>query len=488
MTGKQSLAIVACAAVLILSLISTTHYELQSLTDSFSSSWETGMSTQRTTTRMSRDPTAVNTSEFHLMASSSTKTAKPKNPRWNDTGIDFGTILNFIFNSSQYAAHPRDRNNTSLYIPTSDHAKDVGYWFPEVLYISDADGIWCSQRHRDIITNFGKGTVKEKLEPTERVAMRALEKLQTSDKWPRLSQSLKLGFPFLAFYGDFTGCNHVNWRNQTVPLFTTAAAVDCQYAIPFPNYQTISDAEVSPTRWDEAFRRGNVRYPWHSKLPQVVWRGSLTGNVLNETHKSTRWTVLEEVHRISSKMFDVKATRLPKRHEGLQLNLSAIGGMGDGFSNMEDFQKYKAILDMDGNSWSSRFGKLMCFNSVVLKMKPRYVDYFFFDLIPWVHYIPVADVKDLIDKTKFALDPDNAERVRTIILEANAWCRRRMVQDQITEDILDIWESYIRLLDSGSGGPQWQSEWAQAKALILRADSPFSMKLLPLTSRSAVGE
>lgn len=428
---------------------------------------------------------SLNSSFFHLKASSPPPkpTRKPKFPRWADAGINIDQILDFIFNSSQFAVPPRERKNSS-YIPTSDHATDVGYWFPETLYILDTDGLWCSQRHRNI-TDLGKGTVKDKLAPTERVAMRAWETLTTtSDRWPRLSQSLKEGFPFLMWYGDYTECNKNNWRGTaSIPLFTTAAATECQHAIPFPNYQTILDAQVSSAAWDETLQHAHVAFPRHSKLPQVVWRGSLTGNVLNATHKSTRWIVLEEIHELASatsgSMFDFQATRLPKRHEGQDLNLSAIGGIGNGFRKMEDFQNYKAVFDMDGNSWSSRFGKLLCFNSVVLKMRPRYVDYFFFDTIPWVHYIPVVDAKDLVDKARFALDPNNEQKVSAIILEANAWCRRRMVQDEIVKDMLDIWESYVKLLDAGSGGPQWQtSTWARAKTLIRGAESPLSMKLL----------
>mmetsp|Transcript_15018 Transcript_15018/g.32783 ORF Transcript_15018/g.32783 Transcript_15018/m.32783 type:complete len:97 (-) Transcript_15018:840-1130(-) len=37
---------------------------------------------------------------------------------------------------------------------------------------------------------------------------------------------------------------------------------------------------------------------------------------------------------------------------------------------MIDFMKHGAILDIDGSNWSSRFPKLMCKNSVVIKVRP----------------------------------------------------------------------------------------------------------------------
>jgi hypothetical protein len=33
-----------------------------------------------------------------------------------------------------------------------------------------------------------------------------------------------------------------------------------------------------------------------------------------------------------------------------------------------DFMKSRAILDLDGNAWSGRFGTILCLNSVVIKV------------------------------------------------------------------------------------------------------------------------
>ena len=36
--------------------------------------------------------------------------------------------------------------------------------------------------------------------------------------------------------------------------------------------------------------------------------------------------------------------------------------------HFDDQMKYKAILDIDGNNWSGRFPKLLCTNSVTIKV------------------------------------------------------------------------------------------------------------------------
>jgi hypothetical protein len=159
---------------------------------------------------------------------------------------------------------------------------------------------------------------------------------------------------------------------------------------------------------------------------------------------------------------------------------------------MTTFQKYVAILDIDGNSWSSRFGTLLCYNSVVVKVDPEYVDYFHFkDLVAWKHYVPVKyDLSDLVQQAAFVTDPTNDEVVHTIIANANDWCRRRMVWTAIAEDVLDIWDAYVRLLNQANhpinntnnntagGGGGWMEEWKRATR---EAHASNLFRMVPIT-------
>jgi Glycosyl transferase family 90 len=150
---------------------------------------------------------------------------------------------------------------------------------------------------------------------------------------------------------------------------------------------------------------------------------------------------------------------------------------------MDDFQLYRGILDMDGNSWSSRFGRLLCYNSVVLKVEPSWVDYFHFKesgdgepkLQPWVHYIPVkADLSDLVEMSSFVLDPNNDGFLQNMLAQANSWCRRNMNRRSISIDVLNIWERYVDLLEVGD--PDWSNnEWKAAKEEIFHPENPLLM-------------
>ena len=120
---------------------------------------------------------------------------------------------------------------------------------------------------------------------------------------------------------------------------------------------------------------------------------------------------------------------------------------------------------MDGNSWSSRFGSLLCFNSVVIKVEPKYFDYFYSDLKPWTHFIPVKnDLSNFHENVAWALDPKNDIAVRNIIASANQWCSHRLVPDELATDLLDIYESYVRLLDRAD--PNWTSHWQQTRGQL----------------------
>lgn len=454
------------------------------------------------------------------------------------------------------------------YAPTTDHTNDVNHWFPETLYVVDNKGLWTSRRHRNI-TDAGKGSVRDKLVPTERMAMAAWNKLvllqndndnddTSKKKWPRLRELLLVtttatatnnttsnettssvsagtGFPYLSWYGDYTGCNYKNFYKggaYSIPLFTTAAAVDCNHTFPFPTYQTARDAKKDDSEWDKEVAIMADMYPWKRKLPQIVWRGSLTGKIANATHKSPRWDMAQMVTTLKRRheqqqqhdddknninnndsnaanknhtaaaaerrknnnsstpfLFDVGATRLPPRHKKWNMPhvLAEVGGLVQGIKPMADFQKYRGVLDMDGNSWSARFGALLCYNSVVLKVEPSWVDYFHYkrdssgrpELLPWKHFIPVkADLSDLVEQASFVVDPANDEFLTNVVAEANAWCRRSMVQQSVASDILDIWERYVRLLDIAN--PRWNQEeqWRSAKEAIFAPDSPLDMILL----------
>ena len=95
-------------------------------------------------------------------------------------------------------------------------------------------------------------------------------------------------------------------------------------------------------------------------------------------------------------------------------------------------------------------------SSVVLKVRPTFVDYFHFtQLEPWIHYIPVDADDDgnslednLLSTVQWVLHHPN--ETQTIVNNANSWCSRHMIRDSLSYDLLDIWEYYAKKLYQGT--------------------------------------
>ena len=419
----------------------------------------------------------LSSNNSHNNSHSKKKLNDHKFPRWGVEGISISSLVQFIEKSVV------DRNVSVNLLDVKERKSD-GFVFPETLYVIDKEHVWVSStlRERNDMKQKHSNFTKYRVHPTETIMLLA-HRILISDpdssqhRWPHLNaavMSQEGSVPFLAWYGDFTSCNYKNWNNtHSIPLFTTCGKARCEYAFPMPTYKTIKDSHESSLEWNEIMNKYSNSYPWEKKTRRVLWRGGLTGMLKNYQSPRARLARFGKIHR-EEKIFDIGLTGVPdKVMQFSRPNVALLGGLHRSMP-MDDFQQYIAILDTDGNSWSSRFGQLLCYNSVVVKVEPRFVDYFHFkDLIPWKHYIPVKyDLSDLLEIGKFVTDSRNEQVLRYIVRNANNWCRTRMVFDSIAHDLLDNWNEYVRFLKMGD--PGWMKEWEVAKQSIL-ASSDYEM-------------
>ena len=159
-------------------------------------------------------------------------------------------------------------------------------------------------------------------------------------------------------------------------------------------------------------------------------------------------------------LFNVKVKS--RQRSRPQLKMAKLGVPWD-FKGIpfEDFQQYIGVLDVDGNSWSERFPRLLCQTSVVLKVEPEFVDFLMPTVQPWVHYIPVkGDSSDLWNVSQWVVDPINAHTVQSIIRNANDWCIRTMTYQYSMESFLTSLEYYVEQLEAHD--PYWHQRWATA--------------------------
>jgi hypothetical protein len=378
----------------------------------------------------------------------------PNFPSWDIEGIELNPMLEHIQRVAEKSGKLKGIDKT---------------FGPEVPYFIDESGLWTSKHIRGRVPN---GTARWRLEPIEKIQklgynimMESIRNNSTS--WSALQHvSENGGVPFFGWYGDFKHCAYRNFENtESIPVLTNSATLGCSNAFPIPSYQQVFDARTD--RYTGMFREYKSTYMFGSKIRKVVWRGSLSTNDVAHVFDSIRWRLCETVHQSGSELFDVGLSRIPKHNHRAEANLSQVGGLAPTISPMAEFQRYWAIIDMDGNSWSSRFGSLLCYNSVVIKVQPGYVDYFFYDLKPWTHYVPVRDdLSDLFQNAAFALDPENEEIIKDIIASANQWCAERFSPSQLAHDMVDIFESYVRRLNYKD--PMWYNTWKRRKTDLLK--------------------
>jgi hypothetical protein len=371
-------------------------------------------------------------------------------PRWGDPeGIDLDGIL-LTFNRSILAKH----TILDVLHPNESFAVPLTLFiFGNVsasAYQSDKPHVWTSTSAVRARKFFGFS----RFSPLDRLLVDSLEVLMNdaSGKWSRLREvALSSGVPFIFNCFDYRRCSKSNLQANgivyNVPVFSLCAAhrsKSCNFSFPLPTYSTIANSKNQSRDWDLIFQEQNQKYPWENKTSLAVWRGSSTGV---GSKRSTRFRFMSEAIKHPNLM-DAGYTYMP--------NIPDRGDMLKGRIPFDDFQKYLAILDIDGNSWSERFGALLCLNSVVLKVEPEFTDYFMPELEPWVHYVPIhLNSTDLSNVTEYVLA--NRNEMKKIMENSRSWCRKRMVYQGLKEHVLSTLSFYVAQLDKNN--IHWAEDW-----------------------------
>ena len=381
-----------------------------------------------------------------IMATNSSFSSPYPFPRWNSTlGIPIQPLIDYslgLLNNASTVVGGKKFAATSLYI------------------IDDNWTIWKSTGEilnaRD---NWKRSSQSERLSLHALYLLQSLvEEGNTTHPWKALVGAIQRGgFPFLAYYKDFSGCNENNWKENngksySIPIFTLCARLDCNYSFPWPTYESIGLAKFKTEEWEESFVQQREVYA--KKINQAVWRGSLTGTFNKELKQSLRWKLCRMAKNNS--LLDARLVSIPKWRT--DANLSEVDGLAPKM-NMEDYQQYVAVIDIDGNAWSSRFGALLCMDSVVLKVQPKTVDYFHHHLVPWKHYIPIQEtLSDMTDRIKWVIE--HKKEARAIVENAQHWCSRQMRKESLAKDVLNIWNIYVEYLDKAD--QTWSKTWSKA--------------------------
>ncbi|EIN13340.1 hypothetical protein PUNSTDRAFT_58013 [Punctularia strigosozonata HHB-11173 SS5] len=112
--------------------------------------------------------------------------------------------------------------------------------------------------------------------------------------------------------------------------------------------------------------------------------------------------------------------------------------------------RYKYVMDVDGNGWSSRFKRLITSHAVVLKATV-YPEWFSRRIQPWVHFVPVKnDYSDVMDImaffTGYGGGEDNDHLARKIAEAGREWSRTMWRKEDLTAYMFRMLLEYARLM------------------------------------------
>lgn len=135
---------------------------------------------------------------------------------------------------------------------------------------------------------------------------------------------------------------------------------------------------------------------WEDKIPSLIWRGSVG-------HYPTYKLYGSKCNRVRLLEYSASNPEL----------INASSGETDPL-NHEQMLKYKYQIDLDGHAsaWTAFYWK--CYSkSVVFKVQSHWRQWFYKDLKPWIHYIPILpDLSDLHAKLEWAkLNDDICKKI-----------------------------------------------------------------------------
>lgn len=216
------------------------------------------------------------------------------------------------------------------------------------------------------------------------------------------------GFPILLMEGDVMGCNICNhtdkldfprltWATPNTQKHSSKEWCNAIGMTSYESWDSLHKDHVYAETWDATFAKNEEMYPWEAKIKRAVWRGTTTHEYYqfqdSEFRDIPRQKLVQQ-SMLHPDVIDAAFTAIIQKFEK-DKEVLAAQTIVEGRMPFENFMKYKgvsphwpcwflclffsfefhflpsrlkAIIDIDGNCWSSRFAKLLCTNSVVIRV------------------------------------------------------------------------------------------------------------------------
>lgn len=186
-----------------------------------------------------------------------------------------------------------------------------------------------------------------------------------------------------------------------LPIFVLAKSTQVRGCILIPDWFALAGYEPDKT----LVIRGNDKYPWEKKTNLLFFRGGDSG--VDSTVNFAAWkkSVRPQLVALSNQYPQLIDAKFAKTlHHKQFLEQAKQEGFIGKFVPMDEYVKYKYLIDVDGNCASApRLGLILHSNCVLLKTVTHSVQWFYRALHAWEHYIPLKpDLSDLLSQLEWA--------------------------------------------------------------------------------------
>ncbi|CAL1684442.1 unnamed protein product [Lasius platythorax] len=209
-----------------------------------------------------------------------------------------------------------------------------------------------------------------------------------------LSLARKVVLPDIEFFVNLGDWPLVPDTDPIYPIFSWCGS-DSTKDIVMPTYDiTESSLEaMGRVMLDTLSVQGNTGLSWENKTEQLFWRG--------RDSRRERLDLID-ISRKHPELFNVSITNFFFFRD----EMDKYGPVQNHVSFF-NFFKYKYQLNIDGTVAAYRFPYLLAGDSLVFKQESNYYEFFYKDLTPGLHYVPVkSDLSDLVDKIMWAKEHD----------------------------------------------------------------------------------
>lgn len=165
---------------------------------------------------------------------------------------------------------------------------------------------------------------------------------------------------------------------------------------------------------------------WNTKQPRCVWRG----NPINGCNQNFKNPDLSKGNQREYFVEQYKAGKF-QNMDWSETQMS-----------IQEQRKYKYILDIDGwtNTWDGTIWKLYS-GSVMLKVESVWKQWYYDKLIPWKHYVPIAnDFSDLNEKIEWCINHD--DKCKRITEQAREFVERELEWAKVIREFAATIDQY----------------------------------------------